>query len=147
MTPKEISASIASIPYTAEMGIAIDQAAVGDTTMTLTDSNENQNLVGIVHAGALFTFGETVAGISIGFDTLDIAFPLARKAEIRYLRPAIGAISARARVPDAELESFSSRLRRERRAEVSVDVGLTDSAGETVAEMVVHYSFRPAERR
>ena len=147
MTANSIYASIASIPYTAGMGITIDEAAVGNTAMTLADAEENQNLVGIVHAGALFTFGETVAGISIGFDTLEIAFPLARNAEIRYLRPAIGPISARAKVPDAELAEFQDQLKRERRAEISVDVRLSNSTGEKVAEMVVHYSFRPTERK
>ena len=40
---------------------------------------------------ALYTFGETVAGVAAGIETLDKAFPFARRAEIRYLRPARGA--------------------------------------------------------
>jgi acyl-coenzyme A thioesterase PaaI-like protein len=139
-----IAGSLEKIPYTLKMGIVIDQATNGEVQMTLPDAPDNQNMVGIVHAGALYTFGETVAGIAAGFETLDRAFPLARSAEIRYLRPARGAIRGAASVPSSESDRVVSELDRDGRSELRVAVVLQDEKGETVAEMDVNYSFRSA---
>jgi len=137
-----IKASLEQIPYTLEMGITIERAASGEVEMTLPDAPANQNMVGIVHAGALYTFGETVAGIAAGSDLLDKAFPLARKAEIRYLRPASGAIRGLAKVSAIDSERVVAELARDGRSELDVAVILSDAEGKTVAEMDVDYAFR-----
>lgn len=141
-----IAASLELIPYTLEMGLVIERAANGEVEMTLPDATSNQNMIGIVHAGALYTFGETVAGIAAGFDLLDKAFPLARKAQIRYLRPARGAIRGYARVAPSDSERVLAELTRDGRSELSVAVSLLDANGKTVAEMDVDYAFRPREK-
>jgi thioesterase domain-containing protein len=137
-----IKASLEQIPYTLEMGITIERAASGEVEMMLPDAPANQNMVGIVHAGALYTFGETVAGIAAGIDLLDKAFPLARKAEIRYLRPASGAIRGCARVAAVDSERVLAELSRDGRSELCVAVILSDGDGKIVAEMDVDYAFR-----
>lgn len=142
-----IATSLEQIPYTLEMGIVIERASSGEVEMTLPDATANQNMVGIVHAGALYTFGETVAGIAAGIDLLDKAFPLARKAEIRYLRPASGAIRGRAKVAASDSERVISELARSGRSELGVAVSLSDANGETVAEMDVDYAFRAFKPR
>ncbi len=147
MDASAIAASLERIPYTLEMGIVIDRALSGEVEMTLPDATANQNMVGIVHAGALYTFGETVAGIAAGFELLDRAFPLARGAQIRYLRPARGAIRGRASVPPGDSQRVELELERDGRSELRVAVSLLDASGETVAEMDVDYAFRPREKR
>jgi acyl-coenzyme A thioesterase PaaI-like protein len=142
-----IAASLEQIPYTLPMGIVIDHAESGQVQMTLPDARGSQNMVGIVHAGALYTFGETVAGVAAGFDTLDTAFPFARRAEIRYLRPARGAICGSARIAKSDSKRIQEELARDGRSELSVAVRLEDSEGKTVAEMDVDYAFRPREKR
>jgi acyl-coenzyme A thioesterase PaaI-like protein len=138
-----IAASLEQIPYTLALGIVIDHAESGQVQMTLPDTQVSQNMVGIVHAGALYTFGETVAGVAAGFDTLETAFPFARRAEIRYLRPARGAIRGSARIAPSDSKRILEELARDGRSELSVAVRLEDSAGQTVAEMDVDYAFRP----
>ncbi len=142
-----MAANLAKIPYTLEMGIVIDHASSADVQMTLPDSTSNQNRVGIVHAGALYTFGETVAGVAAGFDILDKAFPLARRGEIRYLRPARGAIQGRASVAPSDSKRVALELDRDGRSELRVAVALLDSSGETVAEMDVDYALRAMRPR
>jgi acyl-coenzyme A thioesterase PaaI-like protein len=144
--PGAIAASLEQIPYTLPMGIVVDRAESGEVQMTLPDARESQNMVGIVHAGALYTFGETVAGVAAGFDTLDTAFPLARRGEIRYLRPARGAIRGSARVAPSDSKRIQEELARDGRSELLVTVRLEDSGGKTVAEMDVDYAFRPSEK-
>ncbi|MDP6980201.1 MAG: YiiD C-terminal domain-containing protein [Myxococcota bacterium] len=147
MDPSAISEALEQIPFTVDMGVVVEHASKSEVCMTLSDKRSNQNMVGIVHAGALFTFGETVAGIAAGFDTLDKAFPLARNASIEYKRPARGDIRATAVVPGSESDRVVTELDRDGRSELDVIVSLEDTQGEQVAEMNVHYSFRPREKR
>jgi len=84
-----------------------------------------------------------VAGVAAGFDILDRAFPLARRGEIRYLRPARGAIQGRASVAPSDSKRVALELDRDGRSELRVAVTLLDSSGETVAEMDVDYALRP----
>ncbi len=147
MESSAINEALRQIPYTSEMTILVDRASPSEVCMTLSDKTSNQNMVGIVHAGALYTFGETVAGIAAGFDTLDKAFPLARSATIEYKRPARGDIRGRAIVPSSESARVVAELDRDGRSELDVVVSLEDIQGEQVAEMNVHYSFRPREKR
>jgi len=142
-----INESLQQIPFTIDMGVVVEHASKDEVRMTLTDKKSNQNMVGIVHAGALYTFGETVAGIAAGFDTLDKAFPLARNATIDYKRPARGDIRAWAAVPSSESDRVVAELDRDGRSELDVTVSLEDTQGEQVAVMNVHYSFRPREKR
>jgi acyl-coenzyme A thioesterase PaaI-like protein len=141
-----MSATLARIPYTRELGFAIERAADGEVQMTLRDAEATRNLAGTVHAGALFTFGETVAGVAAGLETLEHGFPFARRAEIRYRRPARGAVQGYARVEAGEVRRVIRELSRDGRSELSVSVRLAGADGETLAEMDVDYAFRPMER-
>ena len=91
--------------------------------------------------------GSHVAGIAAGIDLLDKAFPLARKAEIRYLRPASGAIRGRAKVAASDSERVIAELACSGRSELGVAVSLSDANGKTVAEMDVDYAFRAFKSR
>jgi uncharacterized protein (TIGR00369 family) len=138
-------ATLARIPYTRALGFAIERAADGEVRMTFPETEATRNLVGTVHAGALFTFGETVAGVAAGLETLERAFPFARRAEIRYRRPARGVVHGRARVERVEVERVLGELSRDGRSELTVSVQLEATDGQTVAEMDVDYAFRPRE--
>jgi acyl-coenzyme A thioesterase PaaI-like protein len=141
-----MSAILGGIPFTRNLGFAIERAADGEVHMILPDAETTRNLAGTVHAGALYTFGETVAGVAAGLETLDRAFPFARRAEIRYRRPARGVVHGRARVESSEVERVLGELSRDGRSELSVSVRLTGADDQTVAEMDVDYAFRPRER-
>jgi len=141
-----MSATLAKIPCTSGLGLSLDRIAGGEVHMTLPDGDENRNLAGTVHAGLLYTFGETLAGVAAGLETLEQAFPFARRAEIRYRRPARGAVHGTARVEPDEIRRVLDELAREGRSELTVRARLTGEDGETVAEVDVDYAFRPMER-
>lgn len=141
-----MSATLAKIPYTCELGLSLDRVVDGEVHMTLPDGDANRNLSGTVHAGLLYTFGETVAGVAAGLETLGQAFPFARRAEIRYRRPARGAVHGTALVGTEEIQRVLAELAREGRSELTVRAVLAGDDGETVAEMDVDYAFRPLEK-
>jgi acyl-coenzyme A thioesterase PaaI-like protein len=144
--PEEMRAVLTKIPYTNELGMTLDDVADGEVQMTLPDGPVNQNMAGTVHAGLLFTFGETLAGVAAGFETLDRAFPFARRAEIHYRRPARGPVHGTARVSPAESRRVLDELAREGRSELTVSAELAGDDGQTVAEVNVDYAFRPLEK-
>ena len=141
-----MGATLAKIPYTRELGLTLDSIVGGEVHMTLPDGDVNRNLAGTVHAGLLYTFGETVAGVAAGLETLEQAFPFARRAEIRYRRPARGAVHGTASVEPEQLRRVQDELAREGRSELTVRARLTGDDGKTVAEVDVDYAFRPLER-
>jgi acyl-coenzyme A thioesterase PaaI-like protein len=143
---RAMSATLAKIPYTRELALTLDRILDGEVHMTLPDGDANRNLAGTVHAGLLYTFGETLAGVAAGVETLEQAFPFARRAEIRYLRPARGAVHGTARVESREIRRVLDELAREGRSELTVHARLTGEDGKTVAEVEVDYAFRPVER-
>jgi acyl-coenzyme A thioesterase PaaI-like protein len=138
-----MSATLAKIPYTSKQGMTLDRVVDGEVRMTLPDGDANRNLAGTVHAGLLYTFGETLAGVAAGLETLEQAFPFARRAEIRYRRPARGAVHGTARVEPHEIRRVLDDLAREGRSELTVCARLVGDDGETVAEVDVDYAFRP----
>ncbi len=139
-------ATLAKIPDTRALGLTLDHVVDGEVQMTLPDGDANRNLVGTVHAGLLYTFGETVAGVAAGLETLEHAFPFARRAEIRYRRPARGAVHGTARVEPSEIRRVLDELARDGRSELTVRARLAGDDGKTVAEVDVDYAFRPLER-
>ena len=141
-----MSATLAKIPYTRELGLTLDCIVDGEVQMTLPDSDANRNLAGTIHAGLLYTFGETLAGVAAGLETLEQAFPFARRAEIRYRRPAHGAVHGTARVQPSEIQRVLDELARDGRSELTVRARLAGDDGKTVAEVDVDYAFRPLER-
>jgi len=138
-----MSATLARIPYTCELGLTLDGAEGGEVRMTLPDGDSNRNMAGTVHAGLLYTFGETLAGVAAGLETLEHAFPFARRAEVRYLRPARGAVHGSATVEPAETRRVLDELAREGRSELTVRARLMGDDGEVVAELDVDYALRP----
>ncbi|MDP3936915.1 MAG: DUF4442 domain-containing protein [Deltaproteobacteria bacterium] len=143
MDARAMAAVLDRIPYTRELGLVLDAAGDGEVRMTLPDQDATRNLVGTVHAGALFAFGETVAGVAAGLQTLDHAFPFARGARIRYAHPAAGLVRGLARVSPAEATRVLEEVDRDGRSELRVLVVLQDSHEKTVAELEVDYAFRP----
>ncbi len=140
-------ATLAKIPYTNELGLTLDRVEEGEVQMTLPDRETNRNLAGTVHAGLLYTFGETLAGVAAGLETLDKAFPFARSAQIHYRRPATGIVRGTARVEARDVERVLGELAREGRSELTVRAQLARDDGELVAEVKVDYAFRPHPER
>jgi acyl-coenzyme A thioesterase PaaI-like protein len=136
-------ATLAKIPYTNTLGLTLDRVVDGEVQMTLPDGDANRNLAGTVHAGLLYTFGETLAGVAAGLETLEQAFPFARRAEIHYRRPARGTVHGTARVESSDVQRVLDELARDGRSELTVRARLSGDDGETVAEVDVDYAFRP----
>lgn len=103
----------------------------------------NQNHIGSMYAGALFTLAE-IPGGALFLTSFDVErfYPLVKEMNLRFRRPASGDIRVEARLSAAEIARLEDEAGRLGKAEYQLDLQLTDGAGEVVAESRGHYQLR-----
>lgn len=103
---------------------------------------ENCNHFGAMHAGALFSLAEVVAGIAITHRSEFSERPLAAlDIGIRYLKVAKTPIIGRVELSDETLGSLASNIRTDTRHRFQIHTVLSDSAGDAVAEATCLFQF------
>jgi uncharacterized protein (TIGR00369 family) len=136
-----------AVPFAGHLNLEIAEVAAGEATVRLPRRPELTNHVGSQHAGALFTVAETASGAAfVGAFAIRMGdvTPLARSAEIEYLKIASGPIEARAKLGVDAAEALAT-LDSEGRVEFPCEVSLTDGSGTEVATATVHWHVRLKE--
>jgi acyl-coenzyme A thioesterase PaaI-like protein len=138
-----------TVPFVRTLGMSFVElgAAGGDVraVVELPDQDCLHNHVGGPHAGALFTLGETASGavvLAAFAHCLDRAVPLTLRAEVNYVKLAMGPVRATARLgrPPAEVVA---ELDSGVRPEVPVLVEIARADGTVTASMTVVWTLRP----
>lgn len=103
----------------------------------------NQNHIGSMYAGALFTLAELPGGVVYltSFDTRRF-FPIVKSLNIRFRRPAMGDIEVEARLAADEVARISAQAEAEGKCDYSWTLELKDATGETVAIAESLYQLR-----
>jgi acyl-coenzyme A thioesterase PaaI-like protein len=138
-----------AVPLNRHLGLEVLEVGAGNARVRLPEKEELKNHVGTQHAAALFAAGEAASGAAVvGLlasrfgPELGGASPLATGAEIRYLKPAAGTIIASGEL-EGEAPELLERIAGGARAEFSVEVVLSDGAGDgVVARMMVRWHAR-----
>lgn len=133
-----------AVPYIGHIGIEVTAMDVGEATALLPDRPELHNHVGSQHAGALFGVAETASGAAfVGAFAARMGdlTPLARSAQISYLKVARGPIEAKAKLGIPAAEALAA-LDADGRVDFSVEVEMTDAEGTTVATATVDWNVR-----
>lgn len=136
--------AIEAVPFAKLTGVLAIEAGRGTSLAQLTQRPEISNHVGTLHAAALYALGEAASGLAMAGALAPVILsvrPVASEAQIKYLAPARGTISARGAVrgdPDIMVKELSAagKLRFE------VEVQLSDEAGNAVSEIVVEWHAR-----
>ena len=134
----------AAIPYNRHVGLEVVEIGEGRGVITLPDDERLHNHVASQHAGALFSAGEAASGAAFmgAFaEHLGNITPLARSADISYLKLAKGPITATGTLQGSKSQLLSA-LEADGKVEFPVKVVLADTNGNTVAEMTVHWHVR-----
>ena len=133
-----------AVPYIGHMGIEVATMSEGEATATLPDRPELHNHVGSQHAGALFGVAETASGaafVGAFAARMGDVTPLARSAQISYLKVARGQIEAKAKLGMPAAEALA-KLDADGRVDFSVEVEMTDAEGNLVATATVDWNVR-----
>ncbi len=139
-----------AVPFAGYLGLEITSVAEGEAVVVLPERDELTNHVGSQHAGALFTVAETASGaafVGAFAERMGEVTPLARSAEISYVKVAKGPIEARAKLGVDPAEALAT-LDAEGKVVFPCEVELTDASGDPVAGATVQWHVRlnqPAE--
>lgn len=131
----------AAIPFNNHLGIRYIELGPGRGVVELPEQPHLMNHVGSQHAGGLFSAGEAASGgafLAAFAELMGSIVPLAAGADITYKKIAHGPIRASATFSE-DRDSLLAELESEGRVRFPVQVDLTDSKDEVVAEMTVRW--------
>lgn len=103
----------------------------------------NQNHIGSMYAGALFTLAEIPGGALFltSFDAQRF-YPIVKEMNLRFRRPASGDIRVEARLDAEEIQRLQQQACEQGKADYLLQLQLTDDSGEVVAESRGLYQLR-----
>lgn len=103
----------------------------------------NENHIGSMYAGALFTLAELPGGALFltSFDTQRF-YPIVKELSLHFRRPASGDIRVEARLDAQEIIRLQEQATATGKAEYRLHLELIDSQGERVAESQGLYQLR-----
>lgn len=103
----------------------------------------NQNHIGSMYAGALFTLAE-IPGGALFMTSFDVQgyYPIIKEMNLRFRRPATGDILVEARISAEQISQISVQADAQGKADYRLDLELKDSAGEVVAISQGLYQMR-----
>jgi thioesterase domain-containing protein len=103
----------------------------------------NQNHIGSMYAGALFTLAEMPGGALFltSFDAQRF-YPIVKDMSLRFCRPATSDIRVEARISGEEIQRLQKQATEHGKAEYLLELQLTDESGEVVAESRGLYQLR-----
>jgi acyl-coenzyme A thioesterase PaaI-like protein len=130
------------VPFVGTAGIRVEELTQEQAVFTLANRRAVQNHIRGVHAAATALLAETATGMALGVWIPDDALPLLKSMHIDYVRRADGALRAVARVPEADRQ----RVLAEPKGEVTVEVVVTDSAGNEPVKCSMVWAWIPKKR-
>ncbi|UVE18292.1 DUF4442 domain-containing protein [Pseudomonas sp. LS44] len=103
----------------------------------------NENHIGSMYAGALFTLAEVPGGalFATSFDHQRF-YPIVKELNLRFRRPATGDIHVEARLAAEDIERLQAEAQANGKAEYALELQLRDASGEVVAESRAIYQLR-----
>jgi uncharacterized protein (TIGR00369 family) len=128
-----------AVPFAEHTGIEISEVGPGVGVAQLEDLAHVRNHIGSVHAGAVFTLGETASGVAMLGTFAEQASslrPVTTEVAISYLKMARGKLTATARTV-VPAEQLQSELADQGRASFDVAVSIANERGVTVAQLKV----------
>jgi thioesterase domain-containing protein len=146
-TPEELTREQhAAIPILAAMDTRVIEAGNGKGVIEL-PAAPNVNHFGALYAGSLFTAAELLGGL-IPVTTFDFEgelagfVPLVKSVEIRFLRPALGAVRARAELAPEDRERIPTEALESGKSEFVLEAEIVDGDGTVVAATRGVYQVR-----
>ncbi|WP_137818665.1 YiiD C-terminal domain-containing protein [Pseudomonas sp. 2FG] len=103
----------------------------------------NENHLGSMYAGALFTLAE-IPGGALFITSFDASrfYPIVKEMNLRFRRPATGDIWVEARLDAEDIERLQAEAASHGKAEYLLELKLLDASGQVVAESRGLYQLR-----
>lgn len=124
------------------MGLKILALAPGEVKLMLPKKG-NENHLGTVFAGALFTLGEVPGGVLI-YTTFDAAklYPVVKEMNIKFVRPATTDVTIEISMGKTESDRLAQKVEETGKADFTLDGEVLDAEGRVVAQTRGLYQLR-----
>ncbi len=135
---------IHAVPFVKLLGAEALGVADGYSEVRLVQREDLSNHVGTLHAAAIFALGETASGLAMAgamASQILAIRPVAASADVRYLKPARGTITATGKAA-ADASECLQELKTQGKTVLPVEVSIADEAGLVVATMEVEWHIR-----
>lgn len=130
------------IAFVQRSGLKAEVLEVGHVRLRMPLAG-NQNHIGSMYAGAIFTLAEIPGGALFltSFDAQRF-YPIIKEMNLRFRRPATGDIRVEAHLAAEEIQQLQKQATELGKAEYVLQLQLTDESGEVVAESRGLYQLR-----
>ncbi len=134
------------IDFVKRMGLKAEVLERGHVEL-LAPAAGNQNHIGSMYAGALFTLAEIPGGALFltSFNTQRF-YPVLKGMNVDFKRPALGDIRVSASLSDAEIQRIEQQAKTEGKAPYTLTLELKDAQGAVVAISQGQYQLRQIGR-
>lgn len=130
------------MPFQAKVGVRVESIRADGIDLVVPFDPANLAVPGILSAGVMFLLGETAGGAILWTVFPEKEFGLvARRVEIRYLRPADSDLRARPRVADIRWDTPEGEIRAAGSGRAAVPVDILGGDGRKVARMTAEYAI------
>ena len=130
------------IDFVKRCGLKAEQLEPGFVRLRMPLSG-NQNHIGTLYAGALFTLAE-IPGGALFLTSFDVQrfYPLIKEMNLRFRRPATSDITVEARLSDEEIARIQAEAEQNGKSDYHRELQLGDASGEVVAQTRALYQLR-----
>ncbi len=124
------------------MGLEVLALAPNEVKLMLPKKG-NENHLGTVFAGALFTLGEVPGGVLV-YTTFDAAkvYPVVKEMNIKFVRPAATDVTIEMTMSRAESDRLAREAEETGKASFTLDGEILDAEGTVVAQTRGFYQLR-----
>jgi len=131
-----------NFPFAGRMGLRVEELRPGFVRLRV-PLEGNENHIGTMYAGALFTLAEIPAGALVyaTFDA-DLYYPVIKEMTIRYVKAVTGAATFELSMTEGDIENIKKRADADGKADFDVIGVVMDDSGTPVAETNGRYQLR-----
>jgi thioesterase domain-containing protein len=138
--------STGAVPFAERAGVDLVEFERGRVKMKIPFQG-NQNHIGIMYAGALFTVAE-IPGGALFMSAFDMSkcYPILADLSIKFVKPATTDVYVEARLSEEDIARVNAELESQGKSNYVLDLALTDTSGTVVATTHATYQARLHKR-
>lgn len=138
--------STGAVPFAERAGVDLVEFERGRVKMKIPFQG-NQNHIGIMYAGALFTVAE-IPGGALFMSAFDMSkcYPILADLAIKFVKPAMTDVFVEAKLSEEDIARVNAELESNGKSNYVLDLELTDANGVVVATTHATYQARMHKR-
>lgn len=138
--------STGAVPFAERAGVDLVEFERGRVVMKIPFQG-NQNHIGIMYAGALFTVAE-IPGGALFMSAFDLSkcYPILVDMSVKFLKPATTDVYVEARLSEEDIARVNAELESQGKSNYVLALELKDTNGTVVATTLATYQARMHKR-